>query len=306
MFKFGREQKIYDIAGVKIGGQPSQLPTVMIGSIFYHKHRIVIDEKTGKFDEKKAEELLMKEKEISEKTGNPRIVDVCCSWPQAFGKLIDFVAGKVDGPFCIDGATAEVRIAGAKYVGEVGLSNRVIYNSIVPEIREDEIMAIRDAKIKSAILLTLNTKNPTITGRIQVMDKLLSIAQKAGIENMLVDVCVLDMPEPGVIGKTIYLVKEKHGLPAGAGVHNAVVMWKNKRALTHENYMLAEGIANAITIALGANFILYGPIEHAPTAYFSCALADAYVAYSARQEYGTKTLTTNHPLYRIFKYATLL
>jgi len=301
MFKFSREQKILDIAGVKIGGQPGQLPTVMIGSIFYHKHKIVIDEKTGEFNEKKAEELLMKEKEISEKTGNPRIVDVCCSWPQAFGKMIDFIARKVDGPFCIDGATAEVRIAGAKYVREVGLSDRVIYNSITPHTREDEITAIRDAKIKSAILLTLNTRNPTITGRIQVMDELLAIAQKAGIENILVDVCVIDIPDPGPISKTIYLVKEKYGLPTGAGVHNAVVMWKKKRALTPENYMLAEGVANAIPIALGANFILYGPIEYAPTAYFSCALADAYVAYNARQEYGIKPLTNNHPLYRIFK-----
>jgi tetrahydromethanopterin S-methyltransferase subunit H len=63
-------------------------------NIFYHKHRILRDEKTGDFDRDKAEELLVKEAEISEKTGNPRIVDVCCGWPQAFGKLIDFVAKK--------------------------------------------------------------------------------------------------------------------------------------------------------------------------------------------------------------------
>jgi len=45
VFKFEKEQNIFDIAGVKIGGQPGQLPTVLIGSIFYHKHKIVIDEK---------------------------------------------------------------------------------------------------------------------------------------------------------------------------------------------------------------------------------------------------------------------
>jgi tetrahydromethanopterin S-methyltransferase subunit H len=273
----------------------------MIGTIFYHKHKILKDEKAGDFDKRKAEELLMREAEMSEKTGNPRIVDVCCSWPQAFEKLIDFVAKTINGPFCIDGATADVRIAGAKYVGEVGLSNRVVYNSITPHTSEDEVKAIREAKIKSAILLTLNTKNPTLSGRLQVVDELLAIAQRAGVEEPLIDTCVLDIPDPGPVSKAIYLIKEKYGLPAGAGIHNAVDMWRKRRKIDPASYMLASTVANIISIASGANFLLYGPIENAPTAYFCCALADAYIAYSAKQEYGIKPLTNNHPLYKIFK-----
>lgn len=80
MFAFKTEQKIYGIDGLKIGGQPGQLPTVMIGSIFYHKDKIVADAKTGNFDRNKAEEILSAEQEISARTGNPRIVDVCASW----------------------------------------------------------------------------------------------------------------------------------------------------------------------------------------------------------------------------------
>lgn len=74
-------------------------------------------------------------------------------------------------------------------LGEVGLSERVVYDSITPHVKEEEITAIRDAKIKSAILLTLNTKNPTISGRLQVLVELLATAQtaqKAGIEKFLV------------------------------------------------------------------------------------------------------------------------
>ena len=301
MFRFSKEQKIFDVGGVKIGGQPGELPTVMIGTIFYHKHKILKDEKTGDFDRDKAEELLVKEAEMSEKTGNPRIVDVCCGWPQAFEKLIDFVAKNTDGPISIDGATADVRIAGAKYVGETGLSNRVVYNSITPHTNEDEVRAIKEAKIKSAILLTLNTKNPTIIGRLQVVDELLAIAQQAGIENTLIDTCVLDIPDPGPVSKALHLVKEKYGLPAGAGIHNAIDMWKKRRKIDHTSYTFASIVTNIISITSGANFLLYGPVENAPTAYFCCALADAYIAYSTKQEYGTKTLTDNHPLYKIFK-----
>lgn len=113
MFKFDKEQKIFEINGVKIGSQPGELPTVMIGSIFYHKHKIVKNEKTGEFDKAKAEELLKREEELLDKTGNPRIVDVCASYPEAFKNFIDFIANTVDGPFIIDGATEDVRIAGA-------------------------------------------------------------------------------------------------------------------------------------------------------------------------------------------------
>ncbi|MGQ9642079.1 MAG: tetrahydromethanopterin S-methyltransferase subunit H family protein [Candidatus Bathycorpusculaceae bacterium] len=222
MFRFEKEQKIFDIANVKVGGQPGQLPIVLIGSIFYHKHKIVRDERKGEFDKEKAEELLKKEEEVSDKSGNPRIVDVCCSWPEALEKFLEIAANHIDGPFAIDGATADVRIAGAKYVGEVGLSERVVYNSLAPHAKEEEILAIKEAKIKSAILLTLNTKNPTISGRLGVLDELLTTAQKAGIEKFLVDTTVLDLPDLGPVSKAIYLVKEKYGLPAGAGTHNAV------------------------------------------------------------------------------------
>ncbi len=301
MFKFEREQKIFDIANVKVGGQPGQLPTVLIGSVFYHKHKIVKDERKGEFDKEKAEEVLKKEEEISNKTGNPRIVDVCCSWPEAFEKFIDFVANHVDGPFAIDGATADVRIAGAKYVKDVGLSDRVVYNSITPHVKEEEITAIKEAKIKSAILLTLNTKNPTISGRLQVLEELLATAQRAGIEKFLVDTTVLDLPDPGPVSKAIYLVKERYGLPAGAGTHNAVDRWKSRRKLDATEYMLATSVANVFPVVAGANFILYGPIENASHAYFYCGLADAYVAYAVSQEFGTRPLTRDHPLYKIFK-----
>lgn len=301
MFKLKQEQKIFDIAGVKVGGQPGQLPTVMMGSIFYSKHKILKDERTGVFSKDEAEDLLNKEKEVSDKTGNPRIIDVCCSWPQAFGKLIEFVAEKIDEPFAIDGTTEEARIAGARYVGEVGLSERVIYNSITPYIKEVEISAIKEAGIKSAILLTFNAKNPTITGRMQVLDELLALASKAGVEKILVDTTVIDIPDPGSVSKAVYLVKEKYGLPAGAGTHNAVQRWHRMRKLDKTLFAIASSVADVLPIFMGANFVIYGPIENASNAYFHCALADAYVAYSVRQEFGTRPLTSNHPLFKIFR-----
>jgi tetrahydromethanopterin S-methyltransferase subunit H len=301
LFKFAAEQKIFDVAGIKVGGQPGQLPTVMIGSLFYYKDEIVIDQKSGDFDKKRAEKLLRAEEEMSLKTGNPRIVDVCASWPSAFEKFIDFVANTIDGPFAIDGTTADVRIAGANYVGETGLSERVVYNSITPEVKDTEISAIRDARIKSAILLLLNSTNPTINGRLSVLEAIVEKANEAGISNVLIDTTVLDVPDPGPAGKAVYLVKERYGYPAGCGAHNAIDMWHKRKKLSPETYLTSSVVANTLPILMGANFMLYGPIKNAAKIYIPVALADAYVSYSMRQEFGMKPLTTNHPLFKIFK-----
>jgi tetrahydromethanopterin S-methyltransferase subunit H len=301
VFRFEKEQKIFDISGVKIGGQPGQLPTVMIGSIFYFKHKIMKDEKTGEFDEAAAEELLKREQELSSKTGNPRIVDVCASTPESFEKPIDFVAKTIEGPFTLDGVTDEVRIAGLRYVKDVGLSSRVVYNSITPMATQAELEAIKESGVKSSLLLTLNTKNPTVLGRMQTLPELLPLAQRAGIQNILVDTANLDIPDPGPVSKAIYLVKEKYGYPAGAGTHNAVNMWRKKRKLEPEQLLMASTVANTLPLIMGADFTLYGPIESAPEAYFYCGLADAFVAHSMRQEYRMEPSSREHPMYRIFR-----
>ncbi|MCW4020384.1 MAG: tetrahydromethanopterin S-methyltransferase subunit H, partial [Candidatus Bathyarchaeota archaeon] len=76
MLQFEREQKVFDIAGVKVGGQPGENPTAMIGSIFYKGDKTVIDEKSGIFDRDRAEELIAKLEEISDRTGLPAMLDV--------------------------------------------------------------------------------------------------------------------------------------------------------------------------------------------------------------------------------------
>jgi tetrahydromethanopterin S-methyltransferase subunit H len=306
MFKFDVEQKIFDIAGVKVGGQPGQLPTVMVGSIFYLGDKVLQDDREGRFDREGAEELLRLESEVSDRTGNPRIIDVCGAWPKAIIKCIDFISEVTEGPFMVDGTTAEVRVAAARHVGEVGLSERVVFNSITPEAKPEELAAIKDAKIKAAILLTFNSRNMTVAGRFSTLKDsgerrgLLSLASEAGVDKMLVDTTVLDVPDPGPVAKTCYLVKKEYGLPTGAGVHNAIDRWVARKKQDQVTYRVNNAVAHVTPILMGANFLLYGPLRRAPEIYPACALADAYVSYSMRQEYGVRPLTNNHPVFKIF------
>jgi tetrahydromethanopterin S-methyltransferase subunit H len=58
---------------VEIGGQPGELGTTLIGSIFYERDKTVEDSAKGTFDKKRAKELIEKQSALSEKTGNPHM-----------------------------------------------------------------------------------------------------------------------------------------------------------------------------------------------------------------------------------------
>jgi tetrahydromethanopterin S-methyltransferase subunit H len=307
MFKFSKEQQIFEIDRVKVGGQPGQLPTVLVGSIFYSGHRIVTDPRHGQFDRQQAEELLDQEEAMSQQTGNPRIIDVNAEFAEAMLRYVDFVAEKTDAPFLIDSPVAEVSLAALRHVEEVGLANRAIFNSINPGTKPEELRAISEAGLEAAIVLTFNSRRPTIDGRMAILEgretgkSLLALAREAGITKTLVDVSVLDVPDPGPVSRAIYMVKERYGLPAGGGLHNAIGMWRNYKELDQPTSLIASSVANAMPIALGADFLLYGPMRNATTVFTACALADAYVAYAMRQQYRMSPLTREHPLYKIFK-----
>ena len=112
LFRFGMKQRIFEIGNLKIGGQPGETLTVLIGSIFYHRQKIVLDENTGRIDRINAQELIRLQEEFSEKTGNPSMLDVVGSTREAMENYIDFVAEVTEMPILVDSPSVEVRIAG--------------------------------------------------------------------------------------------------------------------------------------------------------------------------------------------------
>ena len=79
------------IGNVELGGLPGELPTVLIGSIFYEGHRIVEDAKKGVFNKERAKELVAVQEELSQKTGNPHMVDVVGIAEEAIEKFVSFI-----------------------------------------------------------------------------------------------------------------------------------------------------------------------------------------------------------------------
>ncbi|MGZ8898128.1 MAG: tetrahydromethanopterin S-methyltransferase subunit H, partial [Halobacteriota archaeon] len=50
MFRYDKKQTVFEIGGFHVGGQPGEYPTVLASSMFYDKHKAVIDAQKGEID----------------------------------------------------------------------------------------------------------------------------------------------------------------------------------------------------------------------------------------------------------------
>lgn len=290
MFKFEKKQEVFDIYGVKVGGQPGEYPTALAGTIFYAGHNIIEDEKKGIFNKQKAEELINLMDVMSDETGNPAIIQIFGATPEALTRYIEFVTSVSDSPFLIDSTAADARIAGASFVTENGLAERTIYNSINMSIDIDEIEALTNSDITSSIILGFNPTQPDIEGKISIwkdgsgiLEKgLLEIASDCGIYKPLMDVAVTPLGQGG--GSAIKAtIKEKSiwGYPAGSGVHNVPSAWDWIRKYKKEYpevWPVCDIGANIVQQMVGGDFVLYGPIENTRVAFTACAMTDMFIA----------------------------
>ncbi len=287
----------YQIGGYEIGGPQGQIPTCLIGSLFYAKQKIHIDDRAGTFNEDEAERLIKFQQEFSDKTGNPHMIDVVGSTPESLIKHIEFVASFTDEPLLFDGITSDTRINALKQLPNLGIKNPIVYNSITPDFKPEELTAIKEASIDTAILLTFNTKDFTSRGRINAAKDLLNRTSQV-ITKPLIDTTVLDIPTLGMACQAINVIKNELGIPCGAGVHNAIETWRGlsaKMGLQAKHPSMAS--ATAMAVSMGADFILYGPIEVADIIFPTAAMVDAALGQLSF-ELG-KPPKKPHPLFKI-------
>jgi len=307
MFRFQAKQKIFSIGDVRIGGQPGELPTVLIGNIFYKGMPEVVDHKKGEFDKRAVQKWIEVADELSGKTGVPHLLDVMAMYPQAMKKYIRFVSEQTDKVFLIDGANPETRKAGLETVKELGLEKKTIFNAIFPQTSKSEIEVIRDSGVTAAVLLAQNEMDYSPKGRVTVLKGftgqrgLLETAKEAGIDKILIDTIVFDIPSIAYAAEAMCLVKDELGYPAGCSPANATYDWKQSQdKALRKGFAAYNASAHTIAQLNGANFLIYGPLKQAKNLIPTCAMNDAIIAYYASRLMGTKTRVKNHPLYKIF------
>jgi tetrahydromethanopterin S-methyltransferase subunit H len=155
--------------------------------------------------------------------------------------------------------------------------------------------------------MAFNAKKPWAEGRVDALKGepgqkgILKSAEEAGVQKVLVDTAVLDMPSIGICSKAIQLVKSEFGLPTGCAPANAVTTWKKVRKgeFGPQAYEVCSGGSGILAQAMGANFVMYGPVELSEVTFIACGMTDALIAYAARKQ-GIVTKTRDHPFYKIF------
>ena len=302
MFRFKKEQKIVEAGGIKLGGQPGELPTVLTGSIFYSGHKIVEDKKLGIFDKAKAETLINRMDELSDMTTNPFILDVVGNRTEAYQNYLDFISKVTDAPMQIDAISPKVRMETITWAHEVGLSDRIINNSIYRQVKENELENLKNCNIKASIVLCDTPEDESANARLEVLPTILDMADNAGIEGALIDTAI---PSWGIgVGagvRSIFMVKEKFGDrgAVGTGIGNVTdtLGWM-KGNFGKELRKPSAAAQNAILPIMGADWIMFGPIEFAEFLFPVIAVIDTYVL-TATAEIGTKpAIEGMHPLFK--------
>jgi len=305
LFRFKREQSVVNLAGVRIGGQPGELASVLCGTIFYQGHKIVKDEEKGLFDRAAAESLVSRQAELSQETGCPSVLHIYARSVEAFSRYLDFTEKVWSGPFIIDSADPATRMAAAAMVSELGYADKAIYNSISLATDEVEAQSIRDSELDSAIILAYNPTQPGVEGSLAVLETggqarekgLLDAAKDMGINNLLIDPAVLPLGSgAGAALRFSVAAKARLGLPVGSGIHNAVSSWPwlaGKDAAKRG----CDAAAAAMQLLAAADFLLYGPIEMAEMIFPAAAMADILIA-EAVSDLEIEPVD-EHPLHRL-------
>jgi tetrahydromethanopterin S-methyltransferase subunit H len=293
------EQKKFKVGNVQIGGALGENPTVLIGSIFYHRQKnLDFQEETGEFNRNEAEKLVKTQEEFSDKTGLPCLLDVVIPSDKWISRILHFITSITSASLLVDAPTAEIRVAALDYAKQVGILDKCVYNSLSLQSKSVEFQKIRETGLKAAVLLAFNTKNVTAGGRVDAIRQLLPLANQNGIKNMLLDAAVLDVPTLGSAFKAIFDLKNELGYPSGCGAHNAIGTWKGlKNKMGLQAVKPCAAVADALTIAAGADWILYGPIEAASYVFPAVAMVDAAFAQLVMEK--GKVPSSSHPIFKI-------
>jgi tetrahydromethanopterin S-methyltransferase subunit H len=300
-FKFNTKQNIYTIGRAKVGGQPGELPTFLIGSIFWLGQKMVQDANKGIFDAKEAEKIINTMQTQSDITGVQFGFDVVGTTDEAFGKYIDFVAKHCDAPIMLDAMSPKTRMTAANIAKKMGLSDRCLYNSVYKGVTDAELANLKDSGVKMSIVLADNPKDNTLEGKMSVIQEALALAEKGGITKPLIDTAIPAFaPDMGTAVRTIPIMKEKYGHPVGLGSGNVVTtMGWVKANFAKEFRPGCRTATNAIMQTAGANWLMIGPAEQAEWIFPAVAVTDTYIA-SAAGDLGTRPVDETHPIYKAF------
>jgi len=299
MFSFTKEQKILDISGIKIGGQPGMHPTVLFGGLFFK----------GSPDFENSKKQLENMYNLSKKTGNPAIPDFFIKKEEYIEEIIDFIEKTIpkNQPFSVDIIEPDLKVKTLEFLGKKKLLKRTIYNSIHVGITDEENKALKKFTPEMVILVAFNPKDKSPDGKIEVLENganlidtgLFDVVKNIGIEKVLVDTAAMAPGDnSGASIAAIPVIKEEYGLPVGCAIHNVVE--KSKWLDDFSGAKKPVDAASNLNIPLfGGDFAIFGPIEQSDLVFPMIAWQDILISEYTTNYFGTSPVDS-HPGRKFF------
>jgi tetrahydromethanopterin S-methyltransferase subunit H len=307
--RFEVEQVESKIGGRVVGGQPGNNPPLMIGNMFWPGDKIVNSRK-GKvdFDREEAVKQIRALEILEKKTGLPSLVDMVANTGDEMKQYIEFFVETTEEsgmPFASDAYMTKVKRPAAEAVAELGQMDRYLYNSLSFWEKDlpKEIEEIAKLGVKHVVLGLWDAQDDFSTGRLKCLDKMWPLLEPYKFESILCDCSVMHLPTSMICNNAMRIIKEKHGLPAGSGPANGVYMWmKDAKELVNGDADGFKGVdvATEAVSSLGADWIMYGPIEAMNRIYPGVAIAQCNIAAMIMDEYKELPENPNHPFNLLF------
>jgi len=294
MFSFTQEQKVFDISGISLGGQPGMYPTVLFGGLFFKG--------APNFDDAKQHLLTTLEK--GAQVGIPVIPDFFIRKIEYIPPILTFIEKIIPSnhPFSVDIIDPAIKIETLEQLASKKLLPRTIYNSIHIGITKEETETLRTYTPEAAIIVAFNPKDKSPDGKIEVLENgahlcdagLLETAHRIGMEKILIDTAALAPGEnSGAAIAALPVIKEEYGLPAGCAIHNVVEKsrWLSEFPLAKKTVDVAS---NAAIPLFGGDYAIFGPMENADLALPLIAWQDILVSEYTENYFGI-TPVPSHP-----------
>jgi tetrahydromethanopterin S-methyltransferase subunit H len=267
----------------------------MVASLFYPGHSLVIDRRHGDIDFEQLERKISSCEKTASSLGQPVGYMLYSETEDACRNYLEAVADLTDAPLFLESPKSEVKLSGMVAAGEMGISERVIYNSLNAGSSDEEWASLSQNGVDAAIILAFNPSDISTKGRIYLLDDggdllkkgLLEKTEEHGIRRPLIDTAATAFDQmAGCSLRSILVAKAKWGLPCGCALHNSVETWGPFQNMDDEKKKLFRYVdlaAVTLPIMSGADFVMFGPVEFSERALHVAAFTDGLLFQTASE-----------------------
>ena len=304
MLRYDLEQKVFNIGGIKVGGQPGENAPLLIANMFQKGDTLIESRKERRFNKNEAQERIHEMERLSQGAGLPGMVAMVANTLDEMKAYVDFFIRVTDMPLAIDIWMEKTRLAAARYIAELGLQDRLLYNSITPwdENIEGQVAELKDLGIKHVVVQAFDMEDKGPDGRVKSLQKMLPLVEKGNFQSILVDTAVMSLPFTAFSLAANRLIKQKFGLPAGCAPANGTYMWRKAAGVEGRSKFPAVDAAIEALAAMESDFIFYGPMTGTSRVFAAVAAAISLAATLAYAE-GAPLPGGKHPLNVLFPEA---